>query len=204
MILRRIAAALALAALALLGLATPAFAHAELTGSSPAKGSTVSVPPQVVTLTFNEPVSPLQVTVTGPGTNWTIGQISVQGAVVTVPVQPLGPPGAYVINYTVRSEDGDDVFGTVDFTMSVAATTTPPPTTTTAPPATTTTAPPTTTTQPAAAPAEEDSGGVPAWIWIVLGAAALVTVVVLIVRRARTAEDDIVDDGLEDEDKDTP
>ena len=185
MYIRRLATVLLLSGLAVVATATPAFAHAELIASDPASGASVAAPPQQVQLTFNEavtlPADP--VTITGPeGASWTIGQPSIAGAVVTVPVQPSGPAGAYTLTYRVVSDDGDDVTGTVAFTLTTAATTTTPPPTTTD--TSTTVAP--TTTVPAAAPASEDSdGGIPVWVWL-LGAAVLVAVgVVVALRLAR-------------------
>jgi methionine-rich copper-binding protein CopC len=163
---------LALSGLALVAVATPAFAHAELTGSNPAKDASLATAPKQLQLTFNEPVSPESITITGPeGAKWTVGQIAVEGNVVSAPVQALGPAGPYTITYKVKSDDGDDVTGTVAFTMTAAS------------PATTSAAP---TGAPSSAPASD--GGTPAWVWIVIVlalvlAAASVAAVTLRARR---------------------
>jgi len=167
--------ALALSGLAALAAATPAFAHAELTASTPAKGASLATAPTQLQLSFSEPVSPVSITVTGPGsTKWTLGEIRVQGNDVTAALQAVGPAGPYTIAYTVKSDDGDDVTGTVPFTMTAAS-----------PPSTATTAP-TPTPGGAAAPGD-GGGGVPAWVWIVIVLAVLIAaaglVVVLRVRR---------------------
>jgi methionine-rich copper-binding protein CopC len=181
---RRLAAALLLSGVAVVATATPAFAHAELTASDPAQGAALAAPPQQVQLTFSEAVTlgANPVTVTGPeDASWTVGQPSIAGAVVTVPVQPAGPAGAYTLTYRVVSDDGDEVTGTVAFTLTTAATTT----TTTTP--TTTTAP--TTTAAAAAPTSDPDSGMPVWVWI-LGAAVVLVIGVLVslrlTRRTRT------------------
>lgn len=156
MTLRRFTASLVLAVSALVAAAPAASAHTELKSSNPAKGASVPTAPQRVELTFTEPVTlPTDaITVTGPeGAKWTVGQISVAGPVVTAPVQPTGPAGAYTLAYKVVAEDGDTVSGSVEFALATAATTT-----TTAPPTTTTTAPPSTSVAPAAQTG--DGGGI--------------------------------------------
>jgi methionine-rich copper-binding protein CopC len=172
MVIRRLTVAFALSALASLAVAAPAFAHAELTGSNPAKGASMATAPKQVQLTFNEAVSPKSITVTGPqNATWTVGQISVEGPVVTVPVQPVGPAGDYTITYTVLSDDGDDVTGTVPFTLTGPAT----------PPITTTTAASSANT----AASNGGGGGVPAWVWIVIALAVVAAAGGLVLVRMR-------------------
>jgi methionine-rich copper-binding protein CopC len=153
MTIRRVAVALVLAGLGLVGLATPAFAHAELISSNPAKDATVDRPPTQLQLTFNETVSPESITVTGPaGAQWTVGQITVEGPVVTAPVIASGPAGQYTINYRVLSDDGDPVSGTVSFTTksaAIAATRTEP-------------AP----TAQGSSGSNDTGKGLPAWVWV--------------------------------------
>ncbi len=176
---RRIATVALLSGMALVVTATPAFAHARLIASDPAENAAVAAPPQQISLTFNEPVTPVEngITVTGPeGAAWTVGVPSVAGAVITIPVQPAGPAGPYTLSYRVTSSDGDPVTGDVPFTLAVAATTT---TTTT-----TTATEPTTSTPPDAAPPAEDDSGLPVWVWIV-GGIVVVAALVLGIRLAR-------------------
>jgi copper resistance protein C len=165
--IRRAMIPLLLSAVAVVATATPAFAHAELTASDPAQGASVAAPPQQVRLTFSEAVTlpDNPVTITGPGgAAWTVGTPAIAGAVITVPVQPSGPAGAYTLSYTVIADDGDDVKGTVAFTLTTAASTT----------TTTTEAPPPTTTASAAPVADtaDPDSGMPVWVWI-LGAVVL-------------------------------
>jgi copper resistance protein C len=189
MVLRRMTAAFALAGLALVGLAAPAFAHAELKGSNPAKGASVAAAPKQIELTFNQAVSPESITVVGPqGVQWTVGQIAVAGPVVTAPVTAVGPAGEYTINYRVLSEDGDPVTGTVAFTLTTAASVATTTTTTT-----TTTAAAAPTSNPQAAPtAGDDSGGVPGWVWILVAIAVVLVAGAMVGRRvrARTSKDE--------------
>ncbi|MBB6380405.1 methionine-rich copper-binding protein CopC [Pseudonocardia eucalypti] len=124
MIIRRAVLVVALALLTVLGVATPAWAHAKLQSSSPAQGASLSAAPTQVTLTFGESVRPARnpITVTGPGgAAWTVGPATVAGPVVSAPVTPAGPAGAYVLTYRVVSDDGDPVTGAVRFTLTVPA-----------------------------------------------------------------------------------
>jgi methionine-rich copper-binding protein CopC len=171
MMIRRLTTALVLAALALPSIATPAFAHAELVASNPAKDASLATPPQQLQLTFNETVSPQSITVTGPqGTQWTVGQVKVEGPVVTAPVTPVGPAGPYAISYQVLSDDGDPVTGTVAFTMTAPAV----PATQTAPPS----------SAPAASASSDGGKGLPAWVWV-LAIAVLLGAGAVIGRRVR-------------------
>jgi copper resistance protein C len=152
-----------LAALGVLGLASPAWAHSKLRSSTPAAGSTLDAAPSQVSLTFNEDVTlPASgaVTVTGPdGAAWTVGRATAAGPTVTAPVTPSGPAGAYTLKWTVVSDDGDPVSGTVAFTLSAPAAADP-------------AAGPAPVTQPVGVPLQGD-GGAPAWVWVLLGVIVL-------------------------------
>src|SRR5690606_38019127 len=107
--LRRIPAALLLIVAAVTVLwASPAGAHASLSSSDPADGSTVEELPGAVTLTFTEPVS-LGVggveVLDASGEAVQDGEASVQDTVVTVDVPADLPDGTYVISYRVVSAD---------------------------------------------------------------------------------------------------
>lgn len=169
MMIRRLTAVFVLVGLALVSSVTPAFAHAELINSNPAKDATLGTPPKQVQLTFSETVSPRTIKVSGPqGTQWTVGEIKVEGPVVTAPVTPTGPAGQYTITYTVLSDDGDPVTGTVAFTMRTAVINL------------TATAPPSST---AAAPGQSSgSEGLPTWLWV-LGIVVLLAAGGLLGRR---------------------
>ncbi|WP_026422541.1 copper resistance CopC family protein [Actinokineospora inagensis] len=182
MSLRRLAATLLVAGALVLGTALPALAHAELESTDPAKGASVTQLPKNITLTFSDTVlaDADGFAVTGPGgARWTIGNPTVAGGVVTVPVTPVGPVGEYLLEYRVTADDGDHVSGGINFTMAVAGAA---PTTTTTEAAPSTTAP---TQAPVAAPASEDSKGVPSWVWFVVGLAVVVIIVVLLLARMR-------------------
>jgi copper resistance protein C len=136
-----------------LGNAGVAAAHAARIASDPAENASLSQAPSRVSATFNEAMQPefAAMTVIGPdGNMWSTGQPDVNGAVVSVGVRPLGPAGAYTVNYRATSADGHVVSGSWSFALTVAGTGTsaPPPS---APPA-------------ADAPENsEDAGAVPVW-----------------------------------------
>jgi hypothetical protein len=181
--IRRLVTALALTAAATIATATPAFAHAKLIASTPTAGEALAAPPQQVSLTFSEPVTAAANTVAvagADGSAWTVGQPSIAGAVVTVPVQPVGPAGAYTLTWRVVSSDGDEITGTIAFTMAAAAA--PPTTNTTVTTSTTSEAPPTTTVN--AAPAANEDSGTPVWVWILIAVAVLLAATVVGARLA--------------------
>src|SRR6202000_2848533 len=105
--------------------------------------------------TFNEQLqtSFAAMAVVGPdGKLWSVGEPTVQGAVVSVGVRPLGPIGSYTVNYRVTSADGHVVSGSWSFRLTVAGTGTP---------------------GPAAQPADDSADAVPIWPFV-LGAVVLV------------------------------
>jgi hypothetical protein len=150
----------ALAALGLLATTSPAWAHTELVSSDPAQGASLAAAPTQIRLTFGEAVTlPSDpISVTGPdGAKWTVGAATIAGAVVTAPVTPSGPAGKYTVAYKVIADDGDQVAGTVVFSLAASAT---PPI-----PAAPTPAEAPAASQPVPAP----ESGVPFGLWIVVG-----------------------------------
>ncbi|WP_018686950.1 copper resistance CopC family protein [Actinokineospora enzanensis] len=159
-VLPRAAAALVLAVGALIGLAGPAFAHNQLISSDPADKAALATGPAAIQLTFDQPVQAgdglNSIVVVGPDGQgqWQNGKAAVAGNIVSVPVRPLGPAGAYKIGYRILSADGHPVSGELAFTLTTAGTGTPAPADATA-------------QNPAAgSSAPGDDGGVPVWVWI--------------------------------------
>lgn len=108
-----------LAVFSSLATALAASAHAALTSMTPAAGSTVTVPPPAVVLTFSEPVSSSFVTVTvtdGAGASVVAGRPAVNGSTVTQPLRQLGS-GTYSVTFRVVSADGHPVSETAAFTV---------------------------------------------------------------------------------------
>jgi methionine-rich copper-binding protein CopC len=164
--MRRLIAAALVAGFAVLGLATPAFAHNVLVGSEPKAGATLAVGPTEVRFDFNAPVrtGPNTIIVLGPnGTHWERTEnAAVDGNSVSTPVAPLGPAGVYTVSYSIISADGHPVSGDITFTLTQAGTGTP--------------------ITPAATPTIGGGGGIPVWVWIV-GAVVLLTAVLVFALR---------------------
>ncbi|MFN8032688.1 MAG: copper resistance protein CopC [Mycobacterium sp.] len=123
--MRRFAATILLIAAMAVSGTPPAWAHAVRTAADPAPDATISTGPARVSATFNEQLqsSFAAMTVVGPDGNlWSDGSPQVQGATVSVAVRPLGPAGAYTVNYRVTSADGHVVSGSWAFTLTVAGT----------------------------------------------------------------------------------
>ncbi|MBM7367528.1 copper resistance CopC family protein [Gordonia hydrophobica] len=100
-----------------------ASAHSALIGSSPEQGAKIATAPDKVTLTFNEDLKSAYATlkVVGPDGNfWQVGEPTVSGTEISVPLDGLGPVGQYVANYRVTSADGHPVQGQVSFELTQA------------------------------------------------------------------------------------
>lgn len=117
--LLRLAASLAVSALALVGLAAPASAHNALRTTDPADGSTVATVPEAVTLTFDGEVVALGsvVEVVNPaGDVVSDGEPDVSGAEVTQALAGYLLPGDYIVTWRVTSGDGHPIAGSFTFT----------------------------------------------------------------------------------------
>jgi len=93
-----------------------AFAHASLIGSDPPDGALVIHAPATVTLTFNEPVSPLTIRIVdASGTATAVTDIRRDGVrlILTPPAVP--GEGARVVSWRVMSADGHPVGGSTTF-----------------------------------------------------------------------------------------
>lgn len=118
--MRRLASAL-LALGLLVAFPWAAAAHDALERTDPADGSSVSLLPASVTLTFSE--NPLelgtQVVVTGPTGPVSSGTPTIQGRDVVQAISPTAPGGDYTVSYRVTSDDGHPVTGTFSFHATV-------------------------------------------------------------------------------------
>ncbi|WP_370962352.1 copper resistance protein CopC [Amycolatopsis sp. cg9] len=182
MIPRRVSGAVLAALTGLVVLAGPASAHTELESSSPAEGAALGTAPSQVELTFGEPVTlpPDPIEVTGrDGVSWQVGAPAVAGGVVTVPVTPSGPAQAYTVTWKVVAKDGDNVTGTVHFTLTAPVASAAP---AAAPGAAAASSPAAPTS---AAPATLDSAGIPTWVWVLVSVVGLLAVIVVGIRQLR-------------------
>lgn len=180
--LLRVVASLAVTALALVALATPASAHNAPRTTDPADGATVATVPESVTLTFDGEVLALGsvVEVANPaGDVVSAGEPAVDDNTVTQALAGDLVAGDYTVTWRVTSGDGHPIDGTFAFTAeegtaapSPTAEETPTPTETTPEATTEPTADPSDTaaeTAETAAPADPDEPRAPQAVLATLG-----------------------------------
>jgi len=97
-----------------------AFAHASLVRAEPADGAMLAETPRVLTLTFNEPVSPLVMRLIGPGGEVIAPPATAENSVVTV-TPPRLRQGTHVLSWRVVSGDGHPVAGSFMFSIGAAS-----------------------------------------------------------------------------------
>jgi copper transport protein len=98
--------------------AAPARAHAALVKAAPADGAVLPAAPPALTLTFNEPVSPLLIRLIGPdGAPIATPAIGSENATVTVAAPPNLKRGTHVLSWRVISADGHPVGGALMFSI---------------------------------------------------------------------------------------
>lgn len=120
--MRVIAILIVLLLAALVGVG-PAHAHASLIQSEPANGIVVAQPPATLTLTFNEPVSPLAVRLVAPGGAVTeLKNIEARNATATVGLPPGLGRGTHLVSWRVISADGHPVGGALTFSIGEPST----------------------------------------------------------------------------------
>ena len=100
--------------------ASEACAHASLVKATPADGAVMPLPPAALTLTFNEPVSPLVVRLIGPdGAALAPIAVTAQDTTVTISAPPALRRGTHVLSWRVISADGHPVGGSLMFSIGV-------------------------------------------------------------------------------------
>jgi copper transport protein len=98
--------------------ASPARAHAALVRAAPADGAVLPAAPPALTLTFNEPVSPLLIRLIGPdGEPIATPAVAAENATVTVAAPPNLKRGTHVLSWRVISADGHPVGGALLFSI---------------------------------------------------------------------------------------
>ena len=104
--------------LALLGGGGHALAHAALVESHPADGMVVEQAPAAVRLRFNEPVSPLVVSLTDAQGRTHDGLAAAsRNEMLDIAMPPALPRGTQILSYRVTSGDGHPISGTVIFSV---------------------------------------------------------------------------------------
>jgi len=165
-------AALALSTLAVLSpIAPSASAHDELVSTTPAQGEHLADPPPEVSMVFSDKlieVGAVILVVDEKGKNWVDGDVRLDGATATAPLDPTLPDGNYQVRWRVVSTDGHPISGTFDFSTGTA-----------------TARPPATPSDEPGAPGASDSG-LPLLAVGAIGAAlglAVLAAVLLLLRR---------------------
>lgn len=118
--MRRWILAAAAGLIVLLGLQTPAHAHAALLRSTPAAGSVVQEAPTEVVLTFSEPVSPVndKIRVIGPdGKRVDDGKPVADGPALKIKLKDGLARGTYLVSFRVISADSHPVPGGFTFSF---------------------------------------------------------------------------------------
>jgi len=106
---------------AILGGGGRALAHAALVESHPADGTVVEQAPAAVRLYFNEPVSPLVVSLTDARGQVHRGlRAAARNEVLEVTIPGDLPLGSHVLSYRVTSGDGHPIGGSIVFSVGTA------------------------------------------------------------------------------------
>jgi copper resistance protein C len=117
-LIRYVAASLLAVVFAVAGLASPAYAHTELSNAIPAEGSRLGTTPGTIQLTFTEPVNAelANVVVRGPdGQLLSDGPVRQSATGLMQPLVPSAKAGEVKVSYRVISLDGHPVSGTITF-----------------------------------------------------------------------------------------
>jgi len=104
--------------------ATPAYAHDQLVGSTPADGTSLATAPKRITLFFEEPPAAgfTSLTVTAPdGSRVDSGSHVTRGSTLMTTLRPLTVCGHYTVTFRIMSDDGHPIAGTLGFTLARAA-----------------------------------------------------------------------------------
>ena len=110
--------------LALVLVAAPAQAHAELESSDPQDGATLAVAPTDLTFTFGEDILPegnaVTLTDVASDARLEVGPVEVEGDTVSVSWPQSSPAGEFRAAYRVVSADGHPIDGNISFRVEQA------------------------------------------------------------------------------------
>ena len=108
--------ALLLLALAVMFCCVQAHAHATLTATAPPDGAVLADPPEAITLSFNEPASPIAATLIAPGGEaLALDGFTISGRSISVPLPAELGQGSHALSWRAVSEDGHPIAGTTFF-----------------------------------------------------------------------------------------
>jgi len=111
-------------AAAFLGVAGPASAHDSAESSSPGPGATVAVPPEKVSVTFNNSPQGIGARFSvkdASGAEWSDGPVEIVDKVASQQLRPGGPAGKYTVTWRVAGSDSHPLEGTFSFTATAGA-----------------------------------------------------------------------------------
>lgn len=95
-----------------------AWGHAQLLSTDPAENAVLEAAPSQVTLTFNEPVSPLTLTLIGPdGSALNVTGQTTGGEIVSVQLPSGMASGTHVLSWRVVSTDGHPIGSSLVFAI---------------------------------------------------------------------------------------
>jgi hypothetical protein len=118
----RAIAAMIMAAAAVLSVAGPARAHADLESSSPGDGAELDAAPSLISFTFREQLIPagnaITLTDTATGSRLDLGEVEVQSNTASVAWPDEAGSGQYRAAYRVVSADGHPIAGSITFTIA--------------------------------------------------------------------------------------
>jgi methionine-rich copper-binding protein CopC len=100
---------------------TSASAHTDLVSTSPQDGSINDVPPAIISITFSEPPITEGAAIIlsdASGTEFPVGEVTFEGAKVSVTSAPDLPPNEYLVTWRISAEDGHVLTGEFNFTYS--------------------------------------------------------------------------------------
>lgn len=94
------------------------WAHASLLETHPGKGSVMAEPPSVISLRFNEPVSPIRMQlIDGNGNVIALSAPAATNNMLTVAPQSVPGDGQYIFSYRVLSSDAHPISGSIGFAI---------------------------------------------------------------------------------------
>ena len=120
--MRRALVAVLLGSLALLVSPTPAFAHAEMTSSTPRNGAQLTSAPKSIIITFGEAVELETAAIVDRNGVVLPSQSVISGARLTVTPKSALAKGMFAVTWQVLSDDGHHVAGAISFTVATANT----------------------------------------------------------------------------------
>jgi copper transport protein len=95
-----------------------AWAHAQLLSTTPAENAVVETAPEQIEFQFNEPVSPLIVTLIGPdGSSRDMADAASGGATISIDMPSDLAIGTHVLSWRVVSADGHPIGGSLVFSI---------------------------------------------------------------------------------------